>query len=61
MYRTDTENSYGYCANGNLPLSKNKEKYISVMIPADYLSQATNMVCHNLCQKKLCLKEPAAS
>ena len=59
MYRTEIENSYGYCIGGNLPLCKNKEIYIGAMTPADYLSRPTNMACHDLCQKT-CPKEPAA-
>ena len=61
LYRTEIESLYGYCADGNPPLWKNKENYVGAATPAEYLPRPTNMACHDLCQKKTCLKEPAAS
>ena len=48
LYKTEIKNLYGYCADGILPLWKNKENCIDAMTPAEYLSWPTNMACHNL-------------
>ena len=50
LYKNEIMCLYGYCADGNLPTWKNQENYIGSIIPTEYLTRPTNMVCHNLCE-----------
>ena len=50
-YMSKVENSFGFCADPNLPVWKNVENYISQMTPTEFYGNPYNSAFHNLCKK----------